>query len=214
MILLVGSNPSDIFLYYGPVSSLPLLELRDHIPFAKSEFIHPLTNNFHNPDFLLWVLLGMQWRQFFLLHANDIYNNVLKSEARNASLGLLKQSAALHGVFVLLHESRCGLRGWEWAKLPGPVVTPGRWLTRNVIQDAWKVSFLEIWASLIRFPGEIDILCFQGGRRAEWVYTEEGMPACFGDISAFPELFVSTLETSLITDQDRSVNLLFALKVI
>lgn len=105
MILLVGSNPSDIFLYYGPVSSLPLLELRDCIPSPKSEFIHPLTNNFHNPDFLLCILLGMECRQFILLHANDIYNNVLKSETSNASLGLLRQSSAHHGAFVLLHES-------------------------------------------------------------------------------------------------------------
>ena len=52
MILLVGSNPSDIFLYYGPVSSLPLLE-----PFTKSEFSHPLCSNFYNPDFAPRVLL-------------------------------------------------------------------------------------------------------------------------------------------------------------
>lgn len=67
MILLVGSNSNDIFLYYGPVTSLSLLE-----PFTNSEFSHTLWNNFHNSGFIFWVVLGMKQKKFLLLHANDI----------------------------------------------------------------------------------------------------------------------------------------------
>lgn len=196
MILLVGSNSSDIFLYYGPVSSLPLPELRGCIPFPKSEFSHPLTNNFCNPDFLLCVLLGMEGRQFVLLHANDIYNNVLKSETWNASLGLLRQSAALHGAFVLLMKVEVGLGIESVSSFQAPRSTAVLWLLWVTQQKCdpgcARGIILGDGAISIRLPGETDIPCHQGARGSEWVYPR--MLAFFGGLSAFPELSVSRLE--------------------
>lgn len=214
MILLVGSNPSAIFLYCGPVSSFPLRELRDHMPLLNQNSAILWQTIFITLIFFFEFCWG--WNEGSSFCFMQMTFTTMSSNQRPEKPLLGYWGNQLHSMVSLCCSMKVdvGLRIENESSYPGPVVTPGRWLSRSVIQDAWKVSFPEMRPSLSRFPGEIDIPCCQGARRAEGVYAEAGVPSCFRDISAFPELFVSPSESPLLTDRDRSANLLFPLKVI
>lgn len=144
MILLVRSNPNNIFLYYGPASSLLLLELRDCIPFNSATLwptifiIQFYSLSFARDETKAVPSVLCEWHLQQRLSIRDLKG---LSEIIEADTFVIICSPQCPRVVSMKVEGSFGIGSKSSSQAlreQGSIVAVLWWLNRSVVQDMWK----------------------------------------------------------------------------